>query len=59
MSYAELPMCCRQCAHRHSQYVFPSWTHKCLKTQPMSEGCKWKVARHPNFEDNAHARPGN
>ena len=26
MSYQELPMACRQCAHRHSQYIYPAWS---------------------------------
>lgn len=55
MSYQDLPMACRQCAHRSSQYMYPAWSHKCLKVQPMVEGCKWKTARHPNFEDQHHA----
>lgn len=55
MSYDELPMSCRQCAHRHSQYIYPSWSHKRLKVKPMTEGCKWKAARHPNFEEAHHA----
>ncbi len=59
MSYQELPMVCRQCAHRHSQYVYPSWSHKCLKVKPMIEGCNWKQARHPNFAENERARTGN
>lgn len=45
MSYAELPMCCRQCAHRISQYLFPSWTHKCARTKPMIEHCAWRQSR--------------
>ena len=59
MSYQELPMSCRQCAHRHSQYIYPAWSHKCLKTKPMVEGCNWKQARHPNFEENERAGSGN
>ena len=55
MSYQELPMSCRQGAHRHSQYIYPSWSHKCLKVKPMVEGCNWKQARHPNFEENERA----
>ena len=42
---SELPMCCRTCAERQSQYVFPSWTHGCLKKQAMVEGCRWKRVR--------------
>lgn len=45
MSYTELPMCCRQCAHRISQYLFPSWTHKCARTKPMIEHCAWRQSR--------------
>jgi len=52
MSYQELPMCCRQCANRESQYVFPAWDHKCLKHKPMIDGCRWKSARHLNFKEN-------
>ena len=55
MSYQELPMSCRQCAHRISQYLYPSWAHKCAKTKPMVDPCKWKAARHPNFEENERA----
>lgn len=50
-------MACRQCAHRHSQYLYPTWSHKCLKTQPMVDGCRWKQARHLNFEEMHHAGP--
>lgn len=35
--------------------MYPAWNHKCLKVQPMVDGCKWKTARHPNFEDQHHA----
>ena len=59
MSYTELPMACRQCAHRHSQYIYPSWSHKRLKAKPMVEGCAWKQARHINFAENERARTGN
>ena len=59
MSYQELPMSCRQCAHRHSQYIYPAWSHKCLKVKPMVEGCNWKTARHPNFEENERVSSGN
>ena len=52
-------MACRQCAHRHSQYIYPAWSHKCLKTKPMVEGCNWKQARHLNFAENERARTGN
>ena len=55
MSYQELPMACRQCAHRISQYIYPSWSHKCGKVKPMVEGCNWKQARHINFEENERA----
>ena len=55
MSYQELPMSCRQCAHRMSQYLYPSWSHRCLQVKPMVEACRWKTARHPNFEEMHHA----
>lgn len=48
-------MSCRQCAHRHSQYIYPDWSHKCLKVKPMVEVCAWKTARHPNFEEQHRA----
>ena len=59
MSYQELPTARRQCAHRISQYIYPSWSHKCGKVKPMVEGCNWKAARHPNFEENERASSGN
>lgn len=59
MSYQELPTCCRQCGQRKSQYLYPAWSHDCLKNKPMVEGCRWKQARHPNFEENERARTGN
>ena len=40
----ELPMCCRSCAHRMSQYLYPAWTHRCAKAKPMVDACKWKTA---------------
>ena len=43
MSYQELPMACRQCG----------------KVKPMVEGCNWKAARHPNFEENERAGTSN
>lgn len=55
MSYQELPMACRQCEQRKSQYLYPAWTHGCLISKPMVEGCRWKTARHPNFEEQQHA----
>ena len=55
MSYQELPIACRTCAQRKSQYLYPSWTHDCLISKPMVEGCNWKQARHPNFEENERA----
>ena len=42
----ELPMCCRRCAHRMSQYRYPSWTHRCAKAKQMVESCKWKTPHH-------------
>jgi len=24
-----LPMCCRACAHKQIQYLYPAWTHRC------------------------------
>lgn len=51
MSYADLPLSCRQCGHRESKYLYPAWTHSCLKGKPMVDGCNWKQARHPNFEE--------
>ena len=56
MSYQELPIACRQCAQRHSQYINPSWSHKCLKVTPMVEGCDWQQDRHPNPAE--HERAG-
>lgn len=41
----ELPMCCRACAHKQSQYLYPAWTHRCTKARPMVEGCRWKTPR--------------
>ncbi len=41
----ELPMCCRTCVDRQSRYVFPSWTHTCLRQRQMVEGCRWKRVR--------------
>ena len=41
----ELPMCCRSCAHKQSQYLYPAWTHRCAKNRPMVEGCRWKTPR--------------
>lgn len=41
----ELPMCCRACAHKQSQYLYPAWTHRCGKGKPMVEDCRWKTAR--------------
>lgn len=52
-------MCCRQCGQRKSQYLHPTWTHGCLKGKPMIEGCQWKQARHPNFQENARAGSSN
>lgn len=45
MSADELPMCCRSCAHKQSQYLYPAWTHRCGKARPMVEDCRWKTAR--------------
>ena len=50
MSYQDLPMCCRTCANRQSQYLYPSWTHRCTRAKPMVENCQWKQPRHPNLE---------
>lgn len=58
MSYQELPLVCRQCMHRISQYLYPAWAHKCAKAKPMIEGCKWKQVRHINFEENERAGSG-
>ena len=55
MSYQELPMACRQCANRISQYLYPAWSHKCAKGKPMVDGCRWKQGRHQNFEEMQHA----
>ena len=41
----ELPMCCRRCASKESAFVYPAWTHKCLKAKPMVEGCRWRSDR--------------
>lgn len=46
MAADELPMCCRSCAHKQSQYLYPAWTHRCTKAKPMVESCKWKAAHH-------------
>ena len=59
VSYQDLPMCCRQCGQRKSQYLHPTWTHGCLKGKPMIEGCQWKQARHPNFQESERAGSGN
>ena len=59
MTPQELPLCCRQCVHKQSQYLYPSWSHRCMKTKPMVEGCNWKQARHLNFAENERARAGN
>lgn len=48
---SELPMCCRTCAERQSQYMFPAWDHTCLKHKPMQEGCRWKRARTTTLEE--------
>jgi hypothetical protein len=45
MAADELPMCCRSCAHKQSQYLYPAWTHWCAKNKPMVEGCRWKTPR--------------
>ena len=45
MNPQELPMCCRQCAHKQSQYLYPAWSHRCTKANPMIDGCKWKTQR--------------
>jgi hypothetical protein len=45
MSADELPMYCRACAHKQSQYLYPAWTHRCTKAKPMVEGCRWKTPR--------------
>ena len=45
MSADELPMCCRACAHKQSQYLYPAWTHRCAKNKPMVDGCRWKTPR--------------
>ena len=34
----ELPLCCRQCVHKQSLYLYPSWSHRCTKLKPMVEG---------------------
>ena len=44
MNPQELPLCCRQCAHKQSQYLYPIWTHRCAKAKPMVDACKWKTA---------------
>ena len=43
MNQQELPLCCRQCAHKQSQYIYPSWSHRCVKMKPMVENCRWKT----------------
>jgi len=43
MTPSDLPMCCRQCAERQSQYLYPDWSHRCLKNKPMVENCRWKT----------------
>lgn len=55
MSYQDLPVKCRQCSHRQSQYIYPAWSHRCLKAKPMTEECAWQEPRHPNFEEAHHA----
>lgn len=45
MSVSELPMCCRTCAHKKTTYQYPHWSHQCLRTKPMVDGCQWKVTR--------------
>ena len=47
----ELPLCCRQCAHKQSQYLYPSWSHRCTKMKPMVENCRWKTGhREPRID---------
>ena len=41
----DLPMCCRTCAHKQSQYLYPAWSHRCARAKPMVEGCRWKTGR--------------
>jgi len=51
MSPQELPLCCRQCVHKQSQHIYPSWSHRCLKSRPMVENCRWKTGhREPRNE---------
>lgn len=51
MSPQELPLCCRQCTHKQSQYLYQSWNHRCTKMKPMVEDCRWKTGhREPRNE---------
>ena len=40
----DLPMCCRACRHKQSEYQFPlAWTHRCLRLKPMIDDCRWRA----------------
>jgi hypothetical protein len=53
----ELPMCCRRCASKESAFVYPAWTHKCLKAKPMVEGCRWRSDRRLTLKEERNERP--
>ena len=56
MTPQELPLCCRQCAHKQSQYLYPSWSHRCIKMRPMVEGCRWKTERSLTLREGRNER---
>ena len=53
---ADLPTCCQCCASRQSAFVYPAWTHSCLKSKPMVEDCRWKSNRRLTFKEERNER---